>query len=155
LVTPECGILIGRTEAKSEAQKYSDVLKTLLANPQQRKEMGEKGRLRVAGQFPLQKMGERMETLVRQATAFHEVKPRPLPSLELGKHYATLAVEQAFLRSSAKEKAEFLENSLQGKVYHMLQTLLAPLYRFCLDRGWTWPSKVWKRVIKNSLMGRF
>ena len=52
LVTPECGVLIGRGSEEDEARQYATVLAQLLDEPEQRKSMGRQGRQRIQNRFP-------------------------------------------------------------------------------------------------------
>jgi glycosyltransferase involved in cell wall biosynthesis len=67
LVTPECGFLIARSDAESEAEQYATILAELIRSPEQRAAMGRAGRERVLGHFRLDEMVDTMESLVGEA----------------------------------------------------------------------------------------
>jgi glycosyltransferase involved in cell wall biosynthesis len=85
LVTPECGVLVTRSDEESEAARYAQVLTELLGNAQRRLAMGRAGRARVQAFFRLEQMGERMVTLLQEARQLHQAQPRPVPDLGVGR----------------------------------------------------------------------
>jgi glycosyltransferase involved in cell wall biosynthesis len=82
LVTPDCGVLVQRGTEEEEALRYADVLVGLLEAPEQRQRLGEAGRARILAQFTLERMGERMEVLLRRAADLAASDPRPEPSAD-------------------------------------------------------------------------
>jgi len=103
LVTPECGVLIPRSDVETEAQQYAEVLAELLRDPERRRAMGQAGRARVSSHFRLDQMGENMVHLLNEASRLHASHPRPTPSLGLGRACAAEAVEYARLSQLANE----------------------------------------------------
>jgi hypothetical protein len=101
LVTPECGVLIPRGDERSEAAAYADALERLLRSPQLRRALGEAARNRVCSEFPIERMGDRMEDLLEQARQAHRTRPTPEISLSLATEHAAMAVEYRRLAECA------------------------------------------------------
>jgi hypothetical protein len=97
LVTPECGILVPRSDVATEATRYAQVLTELLQDPERRRKMGCAARQRVQAHFRLEQMGERMDALLKEAMRLHVEQPRPTPPLGLGRAYVSQALEYAQL----------------------------------------------------------
>ena len=93
LVTPECGILIGRGSEEDEARQYATALARLLDEPEQRKTMGQKGRQRIQDHFRLEQMTDTILAAYEAARQKREAVPAPVPGLGLGRACATQAVE--------------------------------------------------------------
>ena len=93
LVTPECGVLIGRGPEEDEARQYATVLARLLDEPEQRKSMGRQGRQRIQDRFRLEQMTDNFLAVYEAARQEREAAPAPLPGLGLGRACATQAVE--------------------------------------------------------------
>jgi glycosyltransferase involved in cell wall biosynthesis/GT2 family glycosyltransferase len=102
LVTPECGVLLARSDAETEAEQYAEVLVKLLEHPQHRQALGQAGRLRVSTHFSLEQMGERLAALLQEARQAHGTHPQPVPSPGLGLACAAQAVEYTRLYAGAK-----------------------------------------------------
>lgn len=102
LVTPQCGVLLTRSNEDTEAEHYTAILAPLLENPRRREEMGRAGRQRVKTHFCLDQMGERMMALLQEAMRLHTLQPRPVPDLVHGQARAVRTVRvmqtQAVLR---------------------------------------------------------
>jgi glycosyltransferase involved in cell wall biosynthesis len=170
LVTPECGVLVARSDEATEIERYAEVLIGLLQNPQRRQEMGQAGRRCVSTHFRLEQMGERMAFLVNEAMRLHAAEPRPVPGLGLGRACATQVVEH--LRLSAVTDWLWLERErqpgavgspLQGldshgahwriSAYFAIRRHLLPYYRAALDRNITWLLPL-KNRLKRALLRR-
>ena len=93
LVTPECGVLIGRGSEEDEARQYATVLAQLLDEPEQRKSMGQQGRQRIQDHFRLEQMTDTVLAAYEAARQEREAATAPLPGLGLGRACATQAVE--------------------------------------------------------------
>ncbi len=102
LVTPECGILLARSEAETEAAQYADVLMELLAQPQRRHTMGQAGRVRVRTHFSIEQMGAHLVALLQEAMQSHVQDPRPVPSTGLATACAAQAIEYTRLYAGAE-----------------------------------------------------
>jgi glycosyltransferase involved in cell wall biosynthesis len=162
LVTPECGVLIARSDEETEAQQYAEVLAGLLKNPQRRKEMGQAGRARVCTHFRLERMGERMVALMEKAMGLHASCPRPLPGLGLGQACAAQAIEYVRLFQFADELwAKYNSPNLscterngsnwREKIYLALYRWHEPYYHWYTKRGWTWLTP-FREKIKQALL---
>ena len=122
LVTPECGVLVARSDESTEAERYAEVLTELLQHPQRCLECGQLGRRRVSRYFRLEQMGDRMAFLINEARQLHTAEPRPIPGRGLGRACATQTVEH--LRLSAVTDWLWLERERQpGMVGVPLQGL--------------------------------
>jgi glycosyltransferase involved in cell wall biosynthesis/predicted NUDIX family NTP pyrophosphohydrolase len=110
LVTPECGVLVTRSDEEGEVEHYARILAELLPNAQRRRAMGQAGRVRVQDFFRLEQMGERMVTLLQEAQQLHEVQPRLVPSLEVGRICALQA-------KTIQEQADRIEEIEAGKAW--------------------------------------
>ena len=93
LVTPECGVLIGRGSEEDEARQYATVLAQLLDEPEQRKSMGRQGRQRIQKHFRLEQMTDNFLAVYEAARQKREAAPASLPGVGLGRACATQAVE--------------------------------------------------------------
>jgi hypothetical protein len=116
LLTPECGVLIGRSEEETEVKQYADALTKLMRDSQRRREMGAAGRKRIESAFRLEHMGEHMLALLQEARRLHATHPRPLPSKRLGQACAAQAVE--YLRLSEVAEGLWRERGQGEKVLH-------------------------------------
>lgn len=103
LVTPECGVLIPRSDEETEAQEYARILTKLLANPEWRQQLGQAARMRVSTHFRLDQMGERMVSLLAEAKQLHVKQPRQVPCRGLARACAAQAVEYTRLQAVADE----------------------------------------------------
>ena len=93
LVTPECGVLIGRGSEEDEARQYATILAQLLAEPEQRQSMGQQGRQRIQEHFRLEQMTDTVLAAYEAARQEREASTAPVPGLGLGLACATQAVE--------------------------------------------------------------
>ena len=93
LVTPECGVLIGRGSEEDEARQYATVLARLLDEPEQRKSLGRHGRQRIQGRFRLEQMTDAFLAACEAARQKREAAPASLLGVGLGRACATQAVE--------------------------------------------------------------
>lgn len=151
LVTPECGVLVERSDEETEARQYAATLAKLLENPQRRQEMGQAGRGRVQALFRLEQMGERMISLLQEAMGLHRTQPRPVPSRGLGQACAAQAVEYVRLAEVTdglwreRELAHVgplglrpHSDSWRTLTYFTIRRLFLPYYRAALDRNLKW-----------------
>jgi glycosyltransferase involved in cell wall biosynthesis len=147
LVTPECGILVARGNEETEVAYYSEVLGTLLRDPERCHTMGKAGRLRVEGHFRLEQMGEKISTLLSDAARLRVTQPRAIPSPTVGQICAIQAVEYVRLTELAdglwQERGRralppYLldpqNDSWRTLAYFTVRRLLLPYYRAVLDR---------------------
>lgn len=157
LVTPECGVLIARSDEQTETEQYAEVLAELLGNPQRRTEMGQAGRARVSAHFRLEQMGERMVALSEKAIGLHTTHPRPRPSLGLGRACAAQAVEYVRLFQFAdklwnernRTDSPWVERNgtnWRERLYLTLYRWHEPYYRWYTKRGWTWLTPVREKI---------
>jgi hypothetical protein len=169
LVTPECGVLIVRGDEESEAEHYAQILAELCRDAQRRRAMGRAGRARVQAHFRLDQMGERMNSLLQEAMQLHVTRPRPVPSLGVGRICATQAVEYIRLSEVADglwrehERAQagplglyphLLDphsDSWRTLAYFAIRRLLLPYYRAALGRDVKWLLAV-KEKLKQALL---
>ena len=103
LVTPECGVLIPRSNGEHEAERYAKVLAELLRDAPRRQRMGAAGRRRVCAHFQLEEMTNRMIELLQTTMDVHATQPRPAPRLSLGGTCANQAVENARLADALEQ----------------------------------------------------
>jgi glycosyltransferase involved in cell wall biosynthesis len=162
LVTPECGVLIARSDEETEARHYAEVLAELIDNPRRRQEMGQAGRRRVETQFRLEQMGEQLVALLQEARQLHVTQPRPVPSLGLGQACAAQTVEAVRLANVVDElwrergRAENLHlhpylldpysDSWRTLAYFAVRRLLLPYYHAALDKNMRWLVPVKNRL---------
>ena len=93
LVTPECGVLIGRGAEEDEARQYATVLARLLDDPEQRKRMSQHGRQRIQDDFRLEFMVDGILAAYEAARQEREAATAATPGVGLGRACATQAVE--------------------------------------------------------------
>ena len=93
LVTPECGVLIGRGAEEAEARQYVTVLAQLLGEPEYRKSMGRQGRQRILDHFRLEHMAAGVLAAYAAVRQEREAATTPVPGVGLGRACATQAVE--------------------------------------------------------------
>ena len=147
LVTPEAGVLVEPGPEESEVEQYARLLKALLADPERRQARGRAARARVESGFPLERLGEALEALFREAGELHRRQPRPLPGPGLARACASAAVE--YLRLFALAEDLWLERGrsgaarpappgLQLRRNRALYPWHAPNYRRYSRLGWTW-----------------
>jgi len=154
LVTPECGVLLPRAGEAAESAAYAEALATLLADPERRRRMGERGRERVASHFRLSQMGDRMEELLGSALALCRQSPRPAPSPGLARATAEEAIELARLydlsvrlwNAGPSPLPLPVGDGLRGRLYVWAYRLHQPFYHWYSRRGWTWMTPLRERV---------
>jgi len=120
LVTPECGVLIARSDKETEAQQYAEVLAELMRHPQRRNEMGQAARARVSAHFRVEHMAERIVSLLEKAIDFRAARTDSFSGLGRGRACAAQAV--AYAR--------------RVRVYRVLSRFLEPWRLWGLTRGW-------------------
>ncbi len=154
LVTPECGVLVQRSDEKTEARHYAEALADLLRDPTRRRDMGQAGRRRVSAQFRLEQMADRMAFLFQEAARLHAAQPRSVPSRSLGRTCAAQAVEYTRLSEVASglwrererlhdRSATFNPGSIdqidwRRSAYFAIRRLLLPYYHAALERDMKW-----------------
>ena len=167
LVTPECGVLIQRSDEKTEAEHYAEALTSLLRDQQRRLQMGMAGRDRVAANFRVEQMGERMAALLREAIQLHAREPRELPTQSLGALFAAQAVEyirlsevadglwqgrgQASLPNLHPQLLDPNADHWQTLAYFAARRFLSPYYRAALGRNVRWLIPL-KNKLKQALL---
>lgn len=164
LVTPECGILIARSDDETEAEQYAQLLADLLGNAVRRQEMGRAGRERVSTHFRIEQMGQQMVLLLQEAMQLHTVQPRPAPSLGLGQACATEAVELTRLadaldglwqeRANAGLHPHLLDpysDSWRTLAYFAIRRCFLRYYSAALDRDLRWLLPL-KNTLKRVLL---
>ena len=159
LVTPECGVLIERSDEDREAEVYARILAELAGDPGRVRAMGAAGRARVEAGFQLADMGQCMVDQLDRATAWRQAQPRPGLSVGLGRALAAQVIELtrigqqfdrlwhaanggAFQRpGEAAGRADWRE-----RLYAACRVLYGPLYRRGLERGGAWYFPLAQRV---------
>ncbi len=76
LVTPECGVLVPRTDVETETGAYVVALEQFLSDEVFRRRAGENARLRIIDHFALKRMGDRMVELLGRAIYLSRSAPR-------------------------------------------------------------------------------
>ena len=163
LVTPDCGVLIGRGAEEDEAEQYATALAGLLSDPERRRAMGQHGRQRIQDHFRLEQMTDRLLAAYHAARQERETASRLVPGVGLGRACASQAVE--YLRLSTLTDWLWQEpgqgagagvglipahaHSWRTGLYFALRRLLLPAYTALLKRN---PS--WLLSIKNRLKRR-
>jgi glycosyltransferase involved in cell wall biosynthesis len=161
LVTPDCGILIGRSTVTEEAARYAEALDGLINDPGRLVTMGKNARERITAEFGLPRMGARMEELFDVAIDLHETKPRVAAPPGLARALATEAVE--LTRMAALTEWLWVQRHLRGapvgglkgiggRVYHWLRGIGGPVYRYGVARGWMWLPSMRDRI-RRALLG--
>jgi glycosyltransferase involved in cell wall biosynthesis len=170
LITPECGVLVARSNEENEAEQYARILGELLQDAGRRREMGQAGRRQVETHFRLEQMGEGLTSLLQEAMRLHVTQPRPVPGLGLGRACAAQAVEYVRLSDVAdglwreREQAQagplgfhpYLldphSDSWRTLAYFAIRRLLLRYYRAALERKvmrWLLP---FKNRLKRTLL---
>ena len=103
LGTPDCTILLPRSDEVTEIQQYANELEGLLRDPARRAAMGQAGRARIGAQFSLDRMGERMASMLALARQRKQTVPKPAVSRRFAQEAAVQAVELARLECLADE----------------------------------------------------
>jgi glycosyltransferase involved in cell wall biosynthesis len=143
LVTEECGFLVERSTPAKEAEDYADAIKQLLRDPERRAAMGAAARARVETNFPLERMGHRVNELLERAIELHPTDPQPVPAPAFARNSATETIELmrlAWLMDMAWSN-RFRRGRLRGvgiSIYVLLRRLARPLYLWGVRRGWNW-----------------
>lgn len=161
LVTPDCGILIGRSTGTEEAARYAEALHGLIDDRGRLVTMGKNARERITARFDLPRMGARMEQLFDVAIELHETKPRLAAPPGLARALATEAVE--LTRMAALTEWLWVQRHLRGapvgglkgiggRVYHWLRGIGGPVYRYGVARGWMWLPSMRDRL-RRALLG--
>jgi glycosyltransferase involved in cell wall biosynthesis/GT2 family glycosyltransferase len=157
LVTPDCGVLIVRSNEETEAAQYTETLAELLQDSQRRARMGRAGRARVIADFRLEDMGKRMAELLEQAMNLQGTRLGQIPSFGLGRAYAAQAVEYFRMAQLAerlwneRNGSHALWNALNGpgwriQIYALLRSLYEPLYIRGVKRGGAWYFPVAEKI---------
>jgi hypothetical protein len=147
LVTPDCGVLIQRADAKTEVQRYADALEGLLRDPDRRRAMGAAGRARVAAHFTLDEMGERMDALLRRGAELAAQHPRPAPSEEDARRSAIAAIRGVKLAAPSSDTwLGATSPQLRDRLFRALSSVGTPLYRFGIKMGLHWLEPVKDRI---------
>jgi glycosyl transferase family 1 len=168
LVTPECGVLVRRSEEEGEARQYAEVLAGLVGDPGRRAGLGQAGRRRVEAEFRLAQMGERMVELIGEARELHERRPRAVPSVGVGRVCAAQAIEAT--RLTGEINSLWGERPQQGSLgplsllrelpggqwriscYFALRRLGLRYYQAGLGKNMKWLLPV-KNTVKRVLLG--
>ena len=163
LVTPECGVLIGRGAEADEAQQYATALAQLLSDPGQRKTMGRHGRQRIQDHFRLDQMTDRLLAAYHAVRQEREAAPRPVPGIGLGRACASQAVEYQRLSALAdwlwQERGQGAgtspvpahAHSWRTGLYFALRRLLLPAYTALLKRNQSWLLSIKNRLKRRLL----
>ena len=163
LVTPDCGILIPRSNEQTEISLYAEALVELLQDPERRVAMGERGRARVSNHFHLGQLGENMIGLLNEAGALRERRRSPTVSLDEGRACGAKALKYVRLFQSAEElrnergsyrRILALANGMHWRagIYAVLRWFYGPFYRCGVKRGGAWYFPVAERI-KQALLG--
>lgn len=167
LVTPDCGVLIVRSNEVDEAERYAEALTPLLQNVEHRRQMGRAGRQRVEVSFRLEHMGEHMVSLLEEAMRLHVTQPRPTPGLGLGRACVTQVVEHLRLVAVTdwlwqEREQQTTGTSLPGmerpsgarwrtSAYFAIRRRLIPYYQRGLKRDLKWLLPL-KNLLKRTLL---
>lgn len=170
LVTPECGVLVAKSNDETEARTYASVLSQLLHDPTQRQSLGRSARERVSTCFRLDQMGERIDLLLREAIRRHGEGKRPKPGQGLGHASASQAIEYVRLaetveglwqeRTQAQAALNVLPHLLDPNsdswrtlAYFTLRRLFFPYYHAGLNKNMRWLLPI-KDAVKKTLLLR-
>jgi glycosyltransferase involved in cell wall biosynthesis len=169
LVTPECGVLVVRSDADTEVKQYTEALTQLLTSSSRRREMGQAGRQRVDAYFRKEQMANRFIEGLQEAIRLHGDHPRPVPSPYLGYMYTAQAVEYIRLCEVAEglwqhrprtghlaSHPHLLDphnDSWHTLAYFAIRRLLFSPYRALLGRGMTWLFPLKERLKRALLVG--
>ncbi len=165
LVTPDCGILVRRSDESTEAEEYASVLAGLLKNRERRNEMGRAGRERVSADFRSDQMGDRMVALLEEAMKLHATQPRPVPDLAYGRTHAAQALEcvDLFQLHELPWSERFNPLQMSGdpgrlsrgmRLYFVLDRWHKPFYRLFVRHGWPWPYALTNKIKRVLLLGK-
>jgi hypothetical protein len=163
LVTPDCGVLISRSDEETEASHYAEILAELLCQPRRRVRMGTAGRVRVSNYFQLEQMGKKMAGLLNEARSIHDSRGSTALSLDEGRARAAGALKYVGLSQAAEQ---LRNEGVSGReilavlktlhwragAYAMFRWLYEPFYRHGVKRGGAWYFPVVEKV-KRMLLG--
>jgi glycosyltransferase involved in cell wall biosynthesis len=94
LVTPECGVLAPKGLDKgAQVAWYAKEVSLLLKDSTRREAMGRAGQERIASEFSLTAMGDRMVSLFERAQRYAKESPREVPSARTCSEIAMLGIE--------------------------------------------------------------
>lgn len=169
LVTPECGVLVRRSDAETEVEQYTEILTQLLNDPGRRGEMGQAGRRRMEAHFRQEQMADRFVGCLQEAIRLHRDQPRLAPRPYLGHLCAAQAVEYTRLWEVAEglwqqrprtgplaAHPHLLDphnDTWQTLAYFAVRRLLFAPYRTLLGRGMPWLLPVKDRLKRALLAG--
>ncbi len=170
LVTPDCGILVAKSDDETEARTYAAVLRQLLHDPAQRQAFGRAARERVCTQFRLEQMGERIDELLQTARRLQTERKRPTLGQGLGHASASQAIEYMRLsetvdglwqermqtRAASNVPPHLLDpnsDSWRTLAYFTLRRLLLASYQAGLRKNMRWLLPV-KNAVKRTLLLR-
>lgn len=167
LLTSDCGVLVSRSDEKTEAKRYAEELVLLLRDQQRRHALGQAARKRVEAHFPLPAMGDHIVSLLQEAMQIHQSQPRTLPTLDVARISVMHTIEYTRLAEftdglwrerdqsvSSPLPPHFLDpqyDSWRTFTYFAVRRLLLPYYRMALDRQATW-LRPFKDYIKKTLL---
>lgn len=101
LVTPECGVLLPRSDEDTEVARYADALEGLLRDPERRRRIARASRARVEADFRLDQMVDRLIDLFERARERASAAPRPALPTALAREWAAQAVEHLRVERTA------------------------------------------------------
>lgn len=113
LVTTDTGYTV--KYSPNDIHEYVDILKTLISNPSLRTDTAKRAQERVATDFPLQAMINRMDQLIQSTTASPSMKSADLSQLRLAADHNRLVTENQTLYSDLGKATE-LASQLSGQV---------------------------------------
>ena len=145
LVTPECGILIAKSDEETEAFAYVAALSDLVQDQSRCQAMGVASRRRIEEHFRLEQMGDRLVEALHEATRLRTEALRPLPSRGVALLCAARAIEYTRLAEAAdglwsehlqRERALPEQQARPQDRHDFSQTLYAWIGE--LEHGRTW-----------------
>jgi len=132
LVTPQCGILLLPSDEENEVVQYAHELAHLIQNPEVMRQMGNAAYERIEKYFPIEKMGNRMLTLLNHAISLQEKRPGAFVPKTVGQTIAQEAIENIYLSSLADElwqqRINYHQVPLRVQLYLRIRNLLYPIY---------------------------
>jgi glycosyltransferase involved in cell wall biosynthesis len=164
LVTSDCGVLIPPTDGDALVTAYVEQLRRLIADPEARRRLGVRARQRVRDQFTIDQMGARMDTLLRgidrhapdtASVVAPAVEPR---SAQTGRLQPDPAGEAAVVESMRAQYVpywQWVQTVAAGRAeaapawnrrMFRSMTMLEPVYRWGLRRGWRWLPALRRRL---------
>ncbi|MCM2269693.1 MAG: glycosyltransferase, partial [Thermoanaerobaculia bacterium] len=154
LVTPESGVLVEPADEATEAETYARELARLLADPEARRRLGEAARTRVEREFGVERMGARLDDLLRRACESRVPSTRAVAVPAAAGAAAARAVAAAALNRgsmrlwNAAPPAPFseLDRGVRGRLFVWAYRAHQPLYEWYSRRGWRWPKPLRERV---------